>query len=75
MRADGVPLPGDELGMRVQLRPRTRQVVIGRPIPHERLNEGELHALRLIRDRFPFRPPGCVMRLRNSVSSASGKFT
>ena len=44
---------GDELGMRVQLRLAPPPVVIGRPIPRERLNEGELHALRRIRDRFP----------------------
>ena len=32
-------------------------VVICRPIAREFLNRRELHALRLIRDRFPFRPP------------------
>src|SRR5437763_6957246 len=46
---------GDELGMRVQLRLAPPPVVIGRPIPRERLNEGELHALRRIGDGFLLR--------------------
>jgi hypothetical protein len=33
----------------VQLRLAPPRVVIGRPIPRERLNEGELHALRKVR--------------------------
>ena len=32
-------------------------VVLGRPIAREFLNRRELHASRLIRDRFPFRKP------------------
>ena len=40
-----------ELQLRLDLAP----VVLGRPIPRERLHEGELHALRRIRDRFPVR--------------------
>ena len=32
-------------------------VVICRPIAREFLNRRELHALRWIRDRFPFGPP------------------
>src|ERR1700687_736286 len=46
---------GDELGMRVQVRLALPQFVIGRPIPRERLNEGELHALRRIGDGFLLR--------------------
>src|SRR5438128_8835794 len=46
---------GDELGMRVQLRLAPPPVVIGRPISRERLNEGELHALRKVRDGFLLR--------------------
>src|SRR5688500_11595005 len=46
---------GDELGMSVQLRLAPPPVVIGRPIPRERLNEGELHALRRIADGFLLR--------------------
>src|SRR5262245_30387521 len=38
--------------MRVQLRLAPPPVVIGRPIPRERLNEGELHALRKVCDGF-----------------------
>ena len=44
---------GDELGVGVQLRLAPPPVVIGRPIPRERLNEGELHALRKVRDPSP----------------------
>ena len=46
---------GDELGMSVQLRLAPPPVVIGRPIPRERLNKGELHALRRIGDGFLLR--------------------
>ena len=63
---------GDELGMRVQLRLAPPPVVIGRPIPRERLNEGELHALRKVRDGFLLRDRVAAMRLRNSIRSASG---
>src|SRR6185369_18096197 len=45
---------GDELRMSVQLRLAPPPVVVGRPIPRERLNEGELHALRKVRDGLPF---------------------
>ena len=41
--------------MSVQLRLAPPPVVIGRPIPRERLNEGELHALRKVRDCFLLR--------------------
>ena len=47
---------GDELRQRVQLRLDLAPVVFGRPIAREFLNRRELHALRCIRDRFPFRP-------------------
>src|SRR5687767_1178937 len=46
---------GDELGMSVQVRLAPPPVVIGRPIPRQRLNEGELHALRKVRDGFLLR--------------------
>ena len=45
------------MGMRVQLRLAPPPVVIRRPIPRERLNEGELYSLRCIRHRFSIRPP------------------
>ena len=48
---------GDELRQGVQFRLDLAPVVICRPIARERLNRRELHALRCIRDRFPFRPP------------------
>ena len=51
---------GDELGMRVQVHLAPPPVVIGRPMPRERLNEGELHALGRIGDRFSFGPSGGV---------------
>ena len=46
---------GEEIGIGVQLRLALPPVVIGRPIPRERLNEGELHALRKIADGFLLR--------------------
>ena len=51
---------GDELRQGVQFRLDLAPVVLGRPIAREFLNRRELHALRLIRDRFPFRPLGRV---------------
>src|SRR6185436_9046520 len=51
MNVEAVDL-GDEIGVRVQLRLDLAPVVIGRPIPRERLNEGELHALRKVCDGF-----------------------
>ena len=42
----------------VQFRLALAPVVICRPIARERLHRRELHALRCICDRFPFRPPG-----------------
>ncbi len=47
---------GDELRQGVQFRFNLSPVVICRPIARERLHRCELHALRFIRDRFPFRP-------------------
>jgi hypothetical protein len=44
--------------MRVQLRLAPPPVVIGRPIPRQRLNDGELHALLWL--GFLLRPPRCV---------------
>src|SRR6478609_464084 len=35
-------------------------VVVRTPIAHQFLQPREWHALRLIRDRFPVRPAGCV---------------
>src|SRR5687768_8207531 len=54
MNVEAVDL-GEEIGVRVQLRLDLTPVVIGRPIPRERLNEGELHALRKVRDGFLLR--------------------
>src|SRR5688572_22359346 len=54
MNVEAVDL-GEEIGVRVQLRFDLAPVVIGRPIPRERLNEGELHALRKVRDGFLLR--------------------
>src|SRR5687767_13411150 len=54
MNVEAVDL-GEEIGVRVQLRLDLAPVVIGRPIPRERLNEGELHALRNIGDGFLLR--------------------
>ena len=51
---------GDELRQGVQFRLDLAPVVLCRPIARERLNRRELHALRCIRDRFPFRPLGRV---------------
>ena len=47
---------GHELRQGVQFRLDLAPVVICRPIARECLNRRELHALRCIRDRFPFRP-------------------
>src|SRR5438445_5173189 len=54
MNVEAVDL-GEEIGVGVQLRLALPPVVIGRPIPRERLNEGELHALRRIGDGFLLR--------------------
>ena len=51
---------GDELRQGVQSRLALAPVVLRRPIARELLHRRELHALRCIRDRFPFRPPGRV---------------
>ena len=48
---------GDELRQGFQLRLALAPVVICRPIVRELLHRRELHALRCIRDRFPFGPP------------------
>jgi hypothetical protein len=45
-----------ELRQGVQFRLDLASVVICRPIAREFLNRRELHTLRHIRDRFPFRP-------------------
>src|SRR3990170_4035564 len=54
MNVEAVDL-GEEIGVRVQFGLDRAPVVIGRPIPRERLNEGELHALRKVRDGFLLR--------------------
>src|SRR5687767_594795 len=54
MNVEAVNL-GDEIGVRVQLRLDLAPVVLGRPVLREGLNEGELHALRKIRDGFLLR--------------------
>ena len=48
---------GDELRQSVQFRLAFAPIVIRRPMAREFLNHGERHALGIIRDRFPFRPP------------------
>ena len=49
---------GDELRQRVQPRIEPVEVVLGAPVAHEFLHRPELHALRVVGDRFPLRPPG-----------------
>jgi hypothetical protein len=49
---------GDELRKGVQSGLYLAPVVFGRPISRERLRRRQLHALRCIRDRFPFGPLG-----------------
>src|SRR6266850_7294659 len=64
---------GDELRHGIEFRLDLAPVVLSRPIPRERLNRRELHALRCIRDSFSFRPLSRVyapaqfrdLRLRN----------
>ena len=51
---------GDEVRQGVQLRLAPAPVVFCPPIARESLDRRELHALRLVRDRFPFRPLGRV---------------
>src|SRR6185295_16629608 len=48
---------GDELRQGVELRLALAPVVLGTPVAREFLNRRELHALRLIRDDLPLRPP------------------
>jgi hypothetical protein len=66
---------GDELRQSVEFRLDLAPVIVRAPIARECLNGRELYGLRSVRDRFPLRPLGPLMRLRNSVSSASGIFT
>ena len=47
---------GDELRQGIQLRLDLAPIVVCRPVLRERLSRRELHALRCIRDRFPFGP-------------------
>ena len=47
-------------GSGVQPRLALAPVVLRRPIAREGLHRRELHALRCVRDRFPFGPPGRV---------------
>src|SRR5918996_6244385 len=54
MNVEAVDL-GEEIGVRVQFRLDLAPVVIGRPVSRERLDEGELHALRKVRDGFLLR--------------------
>src|SRR3979490_3242295 len=49
MNVEAVNL-GDEVGVGVELRLASPPVVIGRPIPGERLDEGDVNALRRIGD-------------------------
>jgi len=63
---------GDELREGVQSRLALAPIVFGRPVARELLNRRELHALRRIRDRSRSGHRVASMRLRNSVSSASG---
>ena len=49
---------GDELRQGVELGLALAPVVFRRPIAREFLHRRELHALRLICDRFPLRPSG-----------------
>src|SRR5882762_3396397 len=51
---------GDELRQGVQFRLALAPIVFCPPVARECLNRRELHALRRIRDCFPFRPLGCV---------------
>src|SRR6267378_4027950 len=51
---------GDELRQGVQFRLALAPIVFCPPVAGECLNRRELHALRRIRDCFPFRPLGCV---------------
>src|SRR5258706_9442830 len=53
MNVESIDL-GDELRQGVQPGLALVPVVIGRPIPREGLNRGELHALRGVRDWLPF---------------------
>ncbi len=59
MNVESIDL-GHELRQGVQLRLALAPVVVCRPIARELLNRRELHALRCIRDRFPFGPLGRV---------------
>ena len=63
---------GDELREGVQSRLALAPIVFGRPVARELSNRRELHALRRIRDRSRSGHRVASMRLRNSVSSASG---
>jgi hypothetical protein len=58
MNVDTIDL-GDELRHGIEFRFNLAPVVFCRPIARERLNRGELHALRCIRDSLSVRPPGC----------------
>jgi len=51
---------GDEIRQGVQFRLALAPIVFCPPVARECLNRRELHALRRIRDCFPFRPLGCV---------------
>ena len=67
---------GDELRQGVHFCLDLAPVILGCPIARERLSGRELHALRRIRDRFSRSGHFvALMRLRNSVKSASGTFT
>ena len=48
---------GHEHRQGVEARLRFPPVVFGSPIAGERMHRGRLHALRSVRDCFPFRPP------------------
>src|SRR6476661_482844 len=49
-----------ELWKSIQPSLKFSPIVFRTPIAHEFLQLRELHALRLVRDRFPVRPAGCV---------------
>jgi len=57
----------DELRQRVQLRFDLPPVMAAAPVAGERLEPSQLHALRLIRERFPIGPPRRVDALAEVV--------
>jgi hypothetical protein len=66
---------GDELRQGIQFGLALAPIVIRRPITREFLKGSELYALRFISDCLPVGHRVAFMRLRSSVSSASGTST